>query len=281
MSFFRYPGGKAKLLKPILKKMVEITPHSRHIYWYSEPFFGGGSVGLAVAEKKIFPYVVSMRFKDKDLALVCLWDAVIHNPKELIEKIEDYHPTVTDFYQFKEDLLHVNHLEYDPIDIAFKKLVIHQTSYSGLGVKAGGPIGGQEQTSAYPIDCRWSPRYMARKINKYHNLLQNKAVVEFRDFHYAFSQLDPIHEKHRFMYLDPPYYDKGNDLYMQGMTHAEHVSLARHLQKAQFTWLLSYDDCPEIRALYHWAQIDEVDVNYTIKTSRKRSELLIHRKSHD
>jgi len=46
------------------------------------------------------------------------------------------------------------------LDVGFKKLAIHQISYSGLGTKSGGPLGGKSQESIYKIDCRWSPKHI-------------------------------------------------------------------------------------------------------------------------
>ena len=37
--------------------------------------------------------------------------------------------------------------EENQISKAFKKLAIHQISYSGLGTKSGGPLGGEKQQS--------------------------------------------------------------------------------------------------------------------------------------
>ena len=56
------------------------------------------------------------------------------------------------------------------VDLGFKKLAVHQTSYSGLGTKSGGPLGGAEQKSEYTIDCRWSPNYICKKVDRLHDL---------------------------------------------------------------------------------------------------------------
>ena len=45
-SFFRYPGGKAKLRKIIVRKLGEQYEALGTVEEYREPFWGGGSVGL-------------------------------------------------------------------------------------------------------------------------------------------------------------------------------------------------------------------------------------------
>ena len=74
------------------------------------------------------------------------------------------------FWKFKNELLNIPDI-YDITDIGFKKLSIHQLSYSGLGTKSGGPLGGVKQESQYKIDCRWSPKTLFKNINKLHTVL--------------------------------------------------------------------------------------------------------------
>ena len=87
------------------------------------------------------------------------------------------------------------------------------------------------------------------------------------------------------LYLDPPYYIKGNDLYQHGFTVKDHERLASALKNTKHAWVLSYDDCDEIRELYQWACVQPLDVNYSItatkdkktgeRLSRTKAELLI------
>jgi site-specific DNA-adenine methylase len=49
-----------------------------------------------------------------------------------------------------------------------------------------------------------------------------------------------------------------------------------NIKDVKGAWLLSYDDCKEIRKLYDWAGIEKIDVNYSIGGSTKKSELLIY-----
>lgn len=259
MSFYRYPGGKAKLKDVITRQII---PHLENsALEYREPFWGGGSIGM-----EIVTHIKNLWINDKDPGISALWLAVIHDPEQLKEQIRNFQPTVQDFDQFKEDLLTGNQE-----NLGFKKLVIHQISYSGLGTKSGGPLGGRKQESNYKIDCRWSPEYLCKKIDKIHNLLKNINTkctsLDFQDV-----ILDP---SPAFIYLDPPYYIKGNELYQHGFSQENHETLATLLQETSHKWLLSYDDCPQVRELYAWANIQEINVNYTITTSRNKPELLI------
>lgn len=261
MNFFRYPGGKSKLKKRILEKLNEFKKSE-----YREPFFGGGSIGLEfISQSKTSSWI-----NDKDAGLFCLWHSVINEPEKLKKAVMDFTPSTENFYAFKEKLLGEPNDE-NKVYWGFLKLAIHQTSYSGLGTKSGGPLGGKEQKSKYKIDCRWSPEYICSKIDKLHKLLIDVKITSC-----DFEELITDTTTQSLIYLDPPYYIKGNDLYQCGFTESDHERLADLLQKTHHSWVLSYDDCKEIRELYSWATIEDLKVNYTITGSRGKNELLIY-----
>lgn len=279
MSFFRYPGGKAKFCHKIIDSIpVGLGGDIQ----YREPFFGGGGIGLKLFTAN--PLVSDMWINDKDVGIVCLWTSVAKHQNALRERILAFKPEVDDFYRIKTELLAINTMpdnDADVIDVGFKKLVIHQISYSGLGTKSGGPLGGLDQKSQYKIDCRWSPNYICKKLAKVNEQLNS---IKFTCTNLDFVDLIDAPGK-CMLYLDPPYYIKGSELYQHSFTHCDHQRLAHALSKTKHPWVLSYDDCPEIRSLYAWADVKTFDAKYTItgtknkatgeRSSLKKNELLI------
>ncbi|KKL03797.1 hypothetical protein LCGC14_2622550, partial [marine sediment metagenome] len=77
------------------------------------------------------------------------------------------------------------------------------------------------------------------------------------------------------VYLDPPYFEKGGQCYKHSFSEEDHVRLATALRDTHHQWVLSYDDCPEVRDLYSFARIQELPVNYSIAGSVPNVELLI------
>jgi DNA adenine methylase len=269
MSFFRYPGGKKKLCSVIFNEMKD---YIHEVEEYKEVFFGAGSVGIHLLNefKDANHNLKRLYLNDKDYNVYCLWKAVIFNHEELIEKIKSFTPKVENFYEFKEYLTSDWHHKNDEMETAFRKIAIHQISYSGLGTKSGGPLGGKEQKSKYKIDCRWSPDFMIKKILKLYDLFKDyEILVSKQDFS------DHINGENAFVYLDPPYFEKGNELYQLSFSESDHVRMAQELKKSNSKWMVSYDDQPEIRELYDWANIIEVNVKYSINTIREKQELII------
>lgn len=276
MGFFRYPGGKSKLAKFILPRIKKTITENKSIAEYREPFFGGGSIGLKVLDFGIENFWIN----DYDYSVHCLWHSVINFPDELKKLVLNFKPTVESFYEIK-DILNSHRLsdlsEADKVLFGFYKIAIHQISYSGLGVKSGGPLGGKNQKSKYDISCRWSPGYISKKIDFYHDVFSKKQIRHATCSCLDFSDLIAEESVHAFLYLDPPYFVKGNELYQFGFSINDHVRLRDLLFKTKHHWLLSYDACNEVEDLYKGnANIERIgDVNYSINTSRKKVELLI------
>jgi DNA adenine methylase len=87
-----------------------------------------------------------------------------------------------------------------------------------------------------------------------------------------------------FLFLDPPYYSVAKSrLYgKRGELHLQfdHERLARVVQSCPHRWLLTYDDCAEVRKLYRDAFIVEWTLqygmnNYKQSSARPGNELFI------
>lgn len=288
MGFFRYPGGKSKLRDQIANCLAEQANH--HGLEYREPFFGGGSIGLKLLQDT--SNIEKIWINDFDIGIACLWTSVIKYIDYFNELILEFSPSVSAFHTFKKELMSITSMPKQKnkiVEIGFKKLAIHQISYSGLGTKSGGPLGGENQKSKYKIDCRWSPKYICEKASKLNKkFLELKSIYDEMCTNLDFSTLITANHCDALIYLDPPYFDKGNDLYQHGFNNSDHNRLADMLKTSRHQWVLSYDDCPEIRKMYEWADFHSINVKYSItatkdndtgeRASRTKPELLIYPK---
>ena len=266
-SFFRFAGGKSKLSKLIARIIFD---RFGAISDYREPFFGGGSVGLEVMEH-LGPGT-KVWINDKDDSLMGIWQAVVENPHSITDPTMGYEPRLKDFYEFKYRLMDHDD-KSSPQDRAIMQLVMRQTSFSGLGVMSGGPMGGRSQKSKdYKINARWSPNSMSKKIMQAHKLFE-KFDVKCTSTDYG-EVLQGV-TRNSVVYLDPPYRQKGHQLYQVQFSKEEHIKLAGMLKKLDCKWFLSYDNCQEVRELYDWAEIIQIPVSYTLNNTGRAVELLI------
>lgn len=71
-------------------------------------------------------------------------------------------------------------------------------------------------------------------------------VIESQDFEVLIKHYD---RENAFFYCDPPYYSS-EYVYQCGFTWEDHLRLRNLLKKTQGKWLVSYNDCKEIREIY-------------------------------
>ena len=74
----------------------------------------------------------------------------------------------------------------------------------------------------------------------------DRVVIENQDFAVLIRHYD---RENAFVYCDPPYYTS-EYVYDVAFQKEDHVRLSETLKTMQGKFLLSYNDCPQIRALY-------------------------------
>lgn len=196
----------------------------------------------------------------------------------LLMDFNDNNTKLAKYIRYKEEIKKLDIKKFNnDVEIlltAYKKLVLQNFSFGGLGPMSGGPRGGINQDKLNKIDCRFNATSIAYLINRLHMQFQKyNILITNTDFQVMLSNLS----ERALIYLDPPYYNEGKHLYQVSMTVRQHQDLAKYLKSSKHVWLLSYDDCPEIRKLYSWAAIEEYPVKYG-STKKNKVELLITRK---
>lgn len=274
--FIRYPGSKAKLHRRIRDSLpFSLTDPLwlRAPSCYCEPFFGSGAIAwelLPTWANKNTTVIVN----DLDPGIASMWKAVRDAPCEFNSLVSNFIPSPDLFYKFKEE---DGDLRFDPVVTGFRKLALHQMSFSGLGFMSGGPLGGREQKSEYNTSCRWNKNRIGSKVLECHNLM--RAFRRFEIYCEDFSATLKRLPSGAFAYLDPPYYLQGKNLYKHAMEDTDHERLALQLRAAPFRWVVSYDDHERIRKLYSWTHIKTFVMTPTVQTSkekrRKNSEVVI------
>ncbi len=274
----RYPGSKERIADAIVRTL----PIGRTDTWlwdcarsvdYREPFFGAGAIGFRIMAN--LPAACPLWLNDIDPGMVALWECVRDCPRDLIDEIAEHVPSVEKYQAWKERLSG-DVSRVDRVRLAACKLALHQQSFSGLGLKAGSPIGGWSQGNPkYNIESRWNVAKIAKAIARCHKAMRpfgERLTLTCGDFGAVFDGAQPT----TAIYCDPPYYEKGPELYFHSMDDAAHVRL-RDLVAATPAWCcVSYDDHPRIRELYAGFECVEIDLKYTIHVRRAAT-----RKNHE
>lgn len=108
-------------------------------------------------------------------------------------------------------------------------------------------------------------------------LLYNKDIQGF------ISNYLPKYEKmNAFVYLDPPYYHKGRQLYLNFFTHHDHAEIRKSIvNKVNCDWIITYDDTTAIADLYLTESMRRFELEYSASRRRKATELMIFKKDID
>lgn len=265
-SPLRYPGGKSILSKLltdiILSNNLEGTT-------YIEPYAGGASVGLSLLENRIVDRIV---LNDADRAVYAFWYSVLHNSDKFISRLEAIDVTMEEWYRQKEIYSKYNKVTLEELGFAF--FFLNRTNRSGILMNSG-PIGGMKQTGKYKIDVRFNKQELINRIRKI-QLLGKKITIKNKDALTLLSEYDESSLSKAVIYLDPPYYNKGESLYLNNYSQVEHSALARYLRKhKKYNWILSYDYADEVVDLYRGLNMMNLPILYSLQDKRMGSELLV------
>ncbi len=261
-SPLRYPGGKLKVANYV-KYLFEVNDLLDGDY--AEPYAGGCSVALSL----LFGQYASRIFiNDKDIAVYAFWHSVLNETEGLIRLIND---TKVDLIERDNQREIIKDENASLLHRGFAAFYLNRTNRSGIIL--GGVIGGKNQTGEWKVDARFNKRELIRRIKKIARhrtsiLLSNLDAADFLD-----TEVPRMGAK-SLIYLDPPYYNKGQELYENAYTPEAHAAVADKVLALQKRWLVSYDDTPEIIALYKDYRPLQYGLTYSAQERRKGGEVM-------
>lgn len=264
-SPLRYPGGKGKLGK-FMKYMLTKMDIQNGVY--IEPFAGGAAIALMLLmEGDVNDIVIN----DYDKAIYSVWKAIINESENLIDRIL-YTPVTIEEWKNQKEIYVEQNKKYS-LDLAFATFFLNRTNRSGI--LKGGPIGGLDQAGNFGIDARYNTEKLVQRIraiakHKNHIKVYNKEIVSF------IENVLPDYAHNSLTYFDPPYFNKGPELYKNFFDKEDHAKIAQLiLNGVSGNWIITYDDTPEIIELYKQQCIRKYDLNYSVANKGKSSEVIV------
>lgn len=266
-SLLRYPGGKA-WFAPYLANLA--STHALTDFAYCEPFAGSSAAALHLL---FTGHASRLILSDKDANVAAFWRLVLDEPALVEDFIRDVPLNMTEWHQQRALFLDA---DAKPEQRALAFFFLNRTNRSGLILS--GPIGGKEQTGPYALDARFNRESLIARLYRI-SLLRESIEFHEADVFQAIDRLKKrrcYKERSVWMYLDPPYYGWGDNLYLCKFSRSEHERLARRLRRERdLPWVLSYDDTVDVRESYKNLELAEVDVNYFMHTHREARELVL------
>lgn len=264
-SPLRYPGGK-NILKNDISKLIEVN--NLLGCTYVEPFAGGSALALSLLFDGIVNRIV---INDYDHSVYAFWHSVLNEPEGLCDLISNTEITMHEWesqrriQDRKEDI-------HNLLELGFSTLFLNRTNRSGI-IKAG-VMGGKNQEGPYKMNCRFNKDDLIKKIRR---------IYSFRDSIQLFNMdaivfLDEFVENlndNTFIFFDPPYYEKGQSLYVNFYNHLDHQRLADKINEIQDKrWIVTYDNVEEINMMYRRYRNIKYSLSYTAQVKYEGKEVM-------
>jgi len=81
------------------------------------------------------------------------------------------------------------------------------------------------------------------------------------------------------VYIDPPYYRKGQRLYDNHYSSDDHQEISKKIVNLNEHWVISYDDDPNISEFYRGYRQLQYKLNYSSGKHYKGAELMVYSKN--
>ncbi|MEW6481420.1 MAG: DNA adenine methylase [bacterium] len=254
-SPIRYAGGKSLAVGYVIEYLPD------NVKRVISPFFGGGSVEIAIAKKLGIPV---LGFEIFDI-LVNYWQIQISKPDELYQKLAELKPTKEEYAKVKAKLkAHwKKEITLPSLELAAYYYFNHNLSY--------GPGFLGWMSKIYENSERYS--LMIEKVRDFN--LKN-VWVECKSFENVLPKF-----RNDFLYCDPPYYLGKDSTLFRGIYPQRNFPIHHNnfdheklrdllLNHHRGGFILSYNDSLTIRKWYSECQIIEVSWQYTMGQGETR-----------
>lgn len=261
----RYPGGKARFA-PLIADVIKCNElEGGH---YLEPYAGGAGVALVL----LFDEVVErIHINDADPAVAVFWRVATRNTTELIDLVANEPVTMDAWHHWRAVML--GNKDGTELERGFATLFMNRTNRSGI--LKGGVIGGKFQLGTYKVDERFMREELCLRLERIGQRSEFINIYE-EDAYELLLRSHQFLPRRSLVYLDPPYYVKGEGLYRNFYQHKDHIKIARLLGSPRFRrpWIVSYDAAEEIKDMYSYAHSMRYGLNYTAQRRYTGSEIM-------
>lgn len=261
----RYPGGKAKLAEYI-KEIIR----ANKLYdgEYVEPYAGGAAVAL---ELLLQEYVTKVHINDLSRPVHSFWKSVLNDTDDLCRLIKNTRLSVRSWDKQKK--IFANPKDYSSLQLGFATFFLNRTNRSGI--LNGGIIGGRDQTGPWKIDARYNADELIFRIESIAKMRSKIKLTRSDALTLLRNGLSKWPKK-TLIYLDPPYFEQGRELYYDYYNHDDHADLANFISAKMQNkfWIVSYDNVAPIKKLYSDFRSVVYNVGYTARETRVGKEVM-------
>jgi DNA adenine methylase len=160
----------------------------------------------------------------------------------------------------------------DDLSLGYAMFYLNRTNRSGI--LNGGPIGGRAQNGTWKMDARYNRNDLISRIERIAQVRRRVTLTNI-DATTLLCNYAQDWTKRTIVYLDPPYFDKGPDLYYNSYKHGDHAGVAAAVRSLRgIPWIVSYDDVAPIHALYDQESWLQYQIGYSARNHTNGREAM-------
>ena len=259
----RYPGGKGKLAN--FMKLV-FRANNLLDSPYIEPYAGGAGIALALLFDEFASHI---HINDLNRSIFSFWKSVLNETDALCRLIHDTPVTMREWEYQKAVQQRAD--QVTTLELGFSTFFLNRTNRSGI--ITGGVIGGKNQDGPYKLDARLNRENLESRIQRIARFRDRISIYNLDAAQFIRTILPGI-SHNALVYLDPPYYMKGQGLYENYYEHNDHLEIARLVAPIPQHWIVSYDNAPPIQPLYSLHRQITYNLSYSAGDRYSGSEVM-------
>ena len=253
LTAFGYPGGKVRALNSLSHYL------KRDFREYREPFLGGASVGLWIMQRNPHArYWLNELF----VPVYVFWKTLREHPEEMVRWLlraeKQYQHDTKGLYDFCRSTFDSS----NELEMACKEWILRKLTWGGMADK-----------STYRTTKKFSKSAIVN-LRELGDLLR---AVDVKITNLDYSECLSSSGEDVFIFADPPYmidsflYGRNGELHRK----FDHQEFSQRMKACTHDWLITYNDCDEIRTWFADYFLDPLDMTYTLRSKRSAYELII------
>lgn len=259
----RYPGGKRRLAH-VIKRLLEVNELTD--VQYAEPYAGGAAIAIGLL---IEEYASVVHINDLARPVYAFWHTVLNENEWLCKRLQGVKVNISTWRRQRG--VYRRRETADLAELGFAALYLNRTNRSGI--ISGGVIGGLGQKSKWGVDARFNKEELLSRIQKIGRYASRIKLYQQDALDFT-NNVVPTLGKKSFVFYDPPYIERGKDLYLNEYDVAGHRKLATRIQRLSQPWVVTYDHAAIAHGLYDQRRRIAYDIHYVAQDRHLGREVL-------